>query len=465
MVFSSLQFVGIFLPIFFALYYIVPMRMKNVILFMGSLVFYFVGTTDHLEHYILFLVSIITDFWLGIGMDRHPKWKKPLLISGILYHFGVLFAYKYMGFVAGEINALVPGMDLVVKLVLPIGISFYTFQGVSYIIDVYRGTVPVEKSLLNYGVYITMFAQLIAGPIVTFDHVRRELHKRELQIKKIINGVGIFIFGLGMKVLLANPLGKLWGQLDAIGYESISTIFAWIGIAAFSFQLYFDFFGYSLMAIGLGRMMGFELPQNFNHPYISRSMTEFWRRWHMTLGSWFREYVYIPLGGNRVGKVALVRNLFIVWMLTGIWHGAGYNFVLWGFSLWAILMIEKFFLLKYLDKWKLFSHLYMILLIPLSWAIFAIDDMKQLGVFFTRLFPFFGQGPESLIGMDYLEPLQIYWPFLLAGLLFSTTLPYKLLERLKKNRVIVVLILGAILVGSIYCMYMGYDDPFLYFRF
>lgn len=185
----------------------------------------------------------------------------------------------------------------------------------------------------------------------------------------------------------------------------------------------------------------------------------------MTLGSWFREYVYIPLGGNRVGKVALVRNLFIVWMLTGIWHGAGYNFVLWGFSLWAILMIEKFFLLKYLDKWKIFSHLYMILLIPLSWAIFAIENMEDLGVFFTRLFPFFGQGPESLIGIDYLEPLQIYWPFLLAGLLFSTTLPYKLLERFKKNKVIVVVILAAILGGSIYCMYMGYDDPFLYFRF
>lgn len=465
MVFSSLEFIGIFLPIFFALYYIVPMRMKNAMLFIGSLVFYFVGTTDHLEHYILFLVSVITDFWLGIGMDRHPKWKKPLLVGGILYHFSVLFAYKYMGFVAGEINSLVPGMNLVVDLVLPIGISFYTFQGVSYLIDVYRGTVPVEKSLLNYGVYITMFAQLIAGPIVTFDHVRKELHKRELKIKKILNGVGIFIFGLGLKVLLANPLGKLWGQLDAIGYDSISTIFAWIGIVAFSFQLYFDFFGYSLMAIGLGRMMGFELPQNFNHPYISRSMTEFWRRWHMTLGSWFREYVYIPLGGNRVGKIALVRNLFIVWMLTGIWHGAGYNFVLWGFSLWAILMIEKFFLQKYLDKWKVFSHLYMILLIPLSWAIFAIEDMKQLGIFFTRLFPFFGQGPESLIGIDYLEPLQIYWPFLLAGLAFSTTLPYKLLERFKKNKVVVVLILAAILGGSIYCMYMGYDDPFLYFRF
>lgn len=465
MVFSSLEFIGIFLPIFFALYFLVPMRMKNVLLFIGSLVFYFVGTTKYLEHYILFLVTIIVDFWLGVWIEKYEKHKKLFLVLGILFHIGSLFCYKYLGFVLGELSELIPNMNLVVKLVLPIGISFYTFQSVSYLIDVYRGTVPAEKSLLNYGVYITMYAQLIAGPIVTYDHVRKELHKREIKLDAVLNGVGIFIFGLGMKVLLANPLGKLWGQLDAIGYDSISTIFAWIGIAGFSFQLYFDFYGYSLMAIGLGRMMGFELPQNFNHPYTSRSMTEFWRRWHMTLGSWFREYVYIPLGGNRVGKVALIRNLFIVWMLTGIWHGAGYNFVLWGFVLWSVLMLEKFFLQKYLDKWSGFSRIYMLLLIPITWAIFAIDDIKQLGIFFTRLFPFFGQGPESAYGLDYMEYLKTYYPFLLVATWFSTKIPYKLLKRVKNNRVVVILILAAILGGSIYCMYRGYDDPFLYFRF
>lgn len=465
MVFSSLEFICKFLPIFFAVYYLVPMKFKNVALFVGSLVFYFVGTTSHLEHYILFLVTIIVDFWLGLLIEKSQNLKKLYLIAGMLFHFGALFCYKYMGFVVGEVNELIPGMNLVVKLVLPIGISFYTFQSVSYLIDVYRGKVPAEKSLLNYGVYITMFAQLIAGPIVTYDHVRKELHKREIKLNNVLNGVGIFIFGLGSKVLLANPLGKLWGQLDAIGYESISTLFAWTGIVAFTFQIYFDFFGYSLMAIGLGQMMGFKLPQNFNHPYISRSMTEFWRRWHMTLGSWFKEYVYIPLGGNRVGKVALVRNLFIVWMLTGIWHGAGYNFVLWGFVLWSILMIEKFFLLKYLDKWKIFSHLYMILLIPLSWAIFAIDDIEQLGIFFTRLFPFFGQGPHSEYGMDYLESWQLYYPFLMIAAFFSTRIPFKILDKIRNNKIIVWILLLAILGGSLYCMYQGYDDPFLYFRF
>lgn len=465
MVFSSLEFIGIFLPLFFALYYLVPMKMKNVALFVGSLIFYFVGTTTHLEHYILFIVTIIVDFWLGLLIEKSKKQKKFYLILGMLFHFGALFCYKYLGFVAGEVNQLIPGMNLVVKLVLPIGISFYTFQSVSYLIDVYRGTVPAEKSLLNYGVYITMFAQLIAGPIVTYDHVRKELHKREIKLKDVLDGVGIFIFGLGSKVLLANPLGKLWGQLDAIGYESISTLFAWTGIVAFTFQLYFDFYGYSLMAIGLGKMMGFKLPQNFNHPYISKSMTEFWRRWHMTLGSWFREYVYIPLGGNRVGKAALVRNLFIVWMLTGIWHGAGYNFVLWGFVLWTLLMIEKFFLLKPLEKFPVFGHLYMFLMIPLTWAIFAIDDIKQLGVFFTRLFPFFGQGPHSEYGMDYLEYWQLYYPFLLVAAIFSTRIPFRILEKIRNNKVIVWFILLAILGGSIYCMYQGYDDPFLYFRF
>lgn len=465
MVFSSLQFVGIFLPIFFAFYYLAPKRMKNATVFIGSLVFYFMGTTNNLEHYILFLVSIIVDFLIGVLIDKYQKQKKLILIAGILYHFGMLFCYKYLGFVAGEVGSLIPGLNIAVDLILPIGISFYTFQGVSYIIDVYRGTVKVEKSLLNYGVYLSMFAQLIAGPIVLYDQVRKELHEREIKLKPVLNGIGIFIFGLGMKVLLANPLGKLWAQLNTIGYESVSTPLAWMGLIGFSFQLYFDFFGYSLMAIGLGKMMGFVLPKNFDHPYISRSMTEFWRRWHMTLGSWFRDYVYIPLGGNRVGKVALIRNLFIVWLLTGIWHGAGYNFVLWGFVLWVILMLEKFFLQKYLDKWRVFSHIYMIVLIPLSWAVFAIDDMGQLGVFFTRLFPFFGQGPWSIFELDYVKYWNMYYPFLLVGLLFSTKLPYKILERIKNNKIIVVLLLAVILIASIYCMYRGYDDPFLYFRF
>lgn len=464
MVFSSLQFIFIFIPIFFGCYYLVPNRYKNIVLLLGSLSFYFVGTINNPEHFILLLISITVDFAVGLLIERYRKYKKIFLATGVIFHLICLGTFKYLGFVLGEINRLVPGFDLMLDVVLPIGISFYTFQGISYIIDVYRGTVKAEQSLLKYAVYLSMFEQLIAGPIVTFSQVEKELHHRRLRGSTILNGIGIFIFGLGLKVLLANPIGKLWSQTCAIGFESISTPLAWMAILAFSFQIYFDFFGYSLMAIGLGKMLGFRLPKNFNHPYTSLTMTEFWRRWHITLGSWFREYVYIPLGGNRNGKLAMVRNLLIVWLLTGIWHGAGYNFVLWGSVLFLILMIEKFAIGKYLNNTPIVGHIYMILLIPLTWAIFAIEDIGQLGIFFTRLFPFFGQGVWSIFRYDYLKYLNQYYPFFIVGILFSTKLPYRILKRIK-NRTVIWLILAVIFIASVYCMYRGFDDPFLYFRF
>ena len=309
-----------------------------------------------------------------------------------------------------------------------------------------------------------MFEQLIAGPIVTYGQVQCDLHKRNIWLQDILKGIGIFVFGLGLKVLLANPLGKLWSQTLAIGFESVSTPLAWMGVVAYSFQLYFDFFGYSLMAIGMGKMLGFELPINFNHPYTSLTMTEFWRRWHITLGSWFREYVYIPLGGSRRSVPRIILNLLIVWLLTGIWHGAGYNFMLWGFMLFCILVIEKFFIGKYLNAHPFIGHIYMILLIPLSWAVFAVTDFSQLGVLFTRLFPFFGQGVWSVFRYDYLKYLGQYYPFLIIAVLFSTKLPYKLLKKIK-SKIVIAVLLSAILAGSIYCMYRGLDDPFLYFRF
>ena len=347
---------------------------------------------------------------------------------------------------------------------MPIGISFYTFQGISYIVDVYRGNAKAERSLLRYAVYISMFEQLIAGPIVTYGQVEKELYKRKIKVSSVLKGMGVFIFGLGLKVLLANPIGKLWSQTCAIGFESISTPLAWMAITAFSFQIYFDFFGYSLMAIGLGKMLGFKLPKNFEHPYTSLTMTEFWRRWHITLGAWFREYVYIPLGGNRNGKIATVRNLLIVWLLTGLWHGAGYNFVLWGTVLFLIIMLEKFFIGKYLNKMPVIAHIYMLILIPITWAIFAIDDIAQLGVFFTRLFPFFGQGVWSIFRYDYLKYLNLFYPFFIAGILFSTRLPFRILKQIK-SRVVICLLLSVIFGASVYCMYRGFDDPFLYFRF
>lgn len=464
MVFSSLQFIFIFLPIFFAVYYIVPLRMKSVVLLIGSLCFYFVGTLHNPEHFIVFLLSILTDFTVGLLIEKHQKYKKPLLALGVIFHLICLVTFKYTNFIVGELNSYIPDLEMAFSVVLPIGISFYTFQGISYIVDIYRGKFPAEKSLLHFAVYISMFEQLIAGPIVTYGQVKNELHRPSLSGKEAIKGLGTFIFGLGLKVLLANPVGKLWTDVQNIGFESISTPLAWMSIIAFSLQIYFDFFGYSLMAIGLGKMLGFNLPKNFDFPYLSRSMTEFWRRWHMTLGSWFREYVYISLGGNRDGKLATVRNLMLVWLLTGIWHGAGYNFILWGMTLFIIIIIEKFVIGRFLNKVPVISHLYMLLLIPLTWAIFAIDDINQLGIFFSRLFPISDGVVWSVFRYDYLKYLKLYWPFFVVGILFSTHLPFKLLKRIKKP-VILWLLLGAVFVTSVYCMYRGYDDPFLYFRF
>lgn len=464
MVFSSINFLLIFFPIFFTCYYFTPNKYKNYTLLLGSLAFYFIGTINAPYHFVLLIACMLVDFVVGLGISRSKKHKKLLLVVGIVFHLICLCTFKYAGFVISELNRLSESFNFTANIILPIGISFYTFQGISYLIDVYRGDIEAEESLLCYCVYISMFEQLIAGPIVTYRQVQYDLHKRNIWFEDALKGLGIFIFGLGLKVLLANPLGKLWSQTLAIGFESVSTPLAWMGVAAYSFQLYFDFFGYSLMAIGMGKMLGFELPINFNHPYTSLTMTEFWRRWHITLGSWFREYVYIPLGGSRRSVPRVILNLLIVWLLTGIWHGAGYNFMLWGFMLFCILVIEKFFIGKYLNAHPVIGHIYMILLIPLSWAVFAVTDFSQLGVLFTRLFPFFGQGVWSVFRYDYLKYLGQYYPFLIIAVLFSTKLPYKLLKKVK-SKVIIGIFLLAILLGSIYCMYRGLDDPFLYFRF
>ncbi len=452
------------MPLFFLGYYAVPARMRNGILLLGSLCFYAVGTWKTPGHFFLFLLSMSVDYFVGRGMEHFPQKKKALLWSGILFHVFCLGFFKYVSFMVGELSALFTGHGLSLHILLPIGISFYTFQGLSYVIDVYRGTVAPEKNPVHFFVYLSMFPQLIAGPIVTYPEVRQELSRRTITKSDISRGLGVFIFGMGLKVLLANPIGKLWGDVTAIGFESISTPLAWMAAVAFSLQLFFDFYGYSLMAIGLGQMLGFRLPTNFDFPYLARSMTEFWRRWHITLGNWFREYVYVPLGGNRNGRSATIRNLLIVWLLTGIWHGAGYNFLLWGFVLFLLIALEKYGYGQLLHRRPVLGHLYMALLIPLTWAIFAIDDMGQLGVFFTRLFPFFGQGPWSSFRYDYLKYWHLYAPFFLVGFLFITRLPYHLLQRIR-SKAALWLIRLAILASCTYFMYRGLNDPFLYFRF
>lgn len=464
MVFSSLNFVLIFMPVFFACYYIVPDKWKNAVLLIGSLSFYLVGTLKTPYHFALFVLSIIVDFEVGVGIEKYQKHKKAILVSGILFHLIALSVFKYSDFVFSQLTPFIPKLSGIPSLGLPIGISFYTFQGISYIADVYRGKTKAEKSVLRYAVYIAMFEQLIAGPIVTYSRVKGSLKSRKINASAVLCGFGMFIFGLGLKVLLANPIGKLWSQALAIGFESVSTPLAWMALFAYSFQIYFDFFGYSLMAVGLGKMLGFKLPKNFDHPYMSLTVTEFWRRWHITLGSWFREYVYIPLGGNRCSKARNLFNLLFVWLLTGIWHGAGYNFLLWGFILFLLIATEKYLTGKFLNSHPAIGHIYMLLIIPLTWAVFAVSDMRELGVLFTRLFPFFGTGALSVFKYDYLKYLKEYYPFLIASILFSTRLPYKLLERIR-NSVLVPILLLAIFSASIYCMYKGFDDPFLYFRF
>lgn len=464
MVFSSLKFIFIFLPVFFSIYFVAPKQFKNTVLLIGSLCFYLIGSIHNPEHFAIFLISIIIDYIAALKIEKSKRYKKLILTATVVFHVISLSVFKYSGFALSEISQLIPNWDFETNIVFPIGISFYTFQGLSYVIDVYRGKIKAENSLLNFAVYISMFEQLIAGPIVTYSQVENELQTRKVSLSSSFKGIGLFIFGLGLKVLLANPLGKMWSQVETIGFESISTPLAWMAIVAFSFQLYFDFFGYSLMAMGLGKMLGFKLPKNFDHPYISLTMTEFWRRWHITLGSWFREYVYIPLGGNRKGKLIQFRNLLIVWLLTGIWHGAGYNFLLWGAVIFIIISLEKLFIGKHLNKYPVIGHLYMLFIIPLTWAIFAIDDMGQLAQFFMRLFPFFGQGVWSVFRYDYIKYLKMYFPFYIAGFLFSTKFPYKQLKRIK-SKTLIWAMLTVIFVASVYCMYIGLDDPFLYFRF
>lgn len=471
MVFSSIAFIMYFMPVFFLVYYILPASYKNAWLFLASLGFYYYGVRGNPGYLLLMIMSVVVNFVAGklIEAQKTKRARKAWLVVGIVYDLGWLILFKYLGFLIENLNALFGAMHVKVQLetwnlILPIGISFYTFQIISYLVDVYRRETKAEKSLISLGTYLCMFPQLIAGPIVNYHLIQEQLHKRKHSMVKVESGLKVFALGLAYKVLLANRVGHLWTEVTAIGYESISTPLAWMSIVAYSLQLYFDFYGYSLMAIGLGRMMGFDFPQNFNNPYMAVSMTDFWRRWHMTLGGWFREYVYIPLGGNRDGFAKTVRNMFVVWLLTGLWHGASWNFVLWGLLLFVLLFVEKAGLGKVLERHKALGHIYMILWIPLSWLVFVITDLSQLGIYLQKLFPFFGSTGTVLFQGDYLKYGKTYGIYLVLGILFATGVQEKLLKK-NKNRLWVILLLLALFWASVYCMYLGMDDPFLYFRF
>lgn len=474
MVFSSLTFIFVFLPLFLLAYYTISSHARNGVLFIGSLVFYTAGVLKQPFYLLLFLLMIVVNYSIGrfLSSEQDPATKKTLLIGGLFFDFMWLFLFKYFDFFCSCITDLlglvlsdpvIPEVHL--KLVLPLGISFYTFQMVSYLVDVYRGEVPAEESFLDFGAYVSMFPQLIAGPIVTYSSIRESLHaKRPYSLEAQSSGLKDFIYGLGLKVILANQFGNLWSNVQAIGYDSISTPLAWLGIFAYSFQIYFDFYGYSLMAIGLGKLLGFQLPVNFRHPYVAISMTDFWRRWHITLGQWFRNYVYIPLGGNHTSRGKWIRNIFIVWFLTGIWHGAGWNFILWGILLFLILLIEKLGFVRILEKHPAIGHLYMFFLIPLSWMVFGITNIQDIGVYLTRLFPFLGSNSQIIYHGDFFKFLKDFRFIIPAGFLFSTMLPTHILHRIRDTVAESVICLFIFWL-AIYCLHIGLNDPFLYFRF
>lgn len=467
MVFSSLEFIFLFLPAFLLIYGLTNKKYKNAVVFAGSIFFYSMGFADMglkgmVLYSSLFLLTVLFNFIIGEFISHYRKAARLWLIIGIIFNFWWLIFFKYTGFAFENINGIFHASLPMKNIILPIGISFYTFQNVSYIIDVYRKNAESESSIINYGAYISMFPQLIAGPIVTYSTVAEQLKSRSHTIKQVENGLKTFTIGLGYKVLLANQIGGLWSDLSMIGYQSISTPLAWLGIVAYSFQLYFDFMGYSYMAMGLGEIMGFTIPKNFDYPYLSTTMTEFWRRWHITLGSWFREYIYIPLGGNRKGKAKMVRNFLIVWTLTGLWHGASWNFVLWGLTIFGLIMLEKFVIGDFLNKYKIVGHLYMILIIPLTWLLFAITDFKELGIYFTRLI---GAGGEHVVfDKDYVKYWGIYGKYFIFGIIFSTRIPEFIYKKIKGS-VFGSIMLLLVFWAAVYCMYKGMNDPFLYFRF
>lgn len=460
MVFSSLLFLFRFMPVTFLLYYAAPKRWKNFVLLIASLFFYSWG---EIRFFPIMVAVILVNYFAGLAIG---KWRtrrglcRAILIISLVFSIGWLALFKYAAFFITNLNALT-GLGLTVPtLTLPLGISFYTFQIMTYTVDVYAGKVQTERSLINFGTFVVLFPQLIAGPIVKYSDISRELHERKITLAQIQDGIAIFILGLGSKVLIANSVGALWTELSTdIGFANISTILAWLGLAAFTLQIYFDFSGYSLMAIGLGKMLGFTFPQNFNYPYISRSVTEFWRRWHMTLSGWFKEYVYIPLGGSRCSPGRNLFNLFVVWSLTGLWHGAHWNFVLWGVYYFALLVIERMWLRPILDKHRLLSHIYAILAFMLGWALFAIEDFGQVGVFFGRLFIPHG-------GTDWIFYLRNYAVILVLGIFLSTPALKKLAQLIPKRlQWICIPFLGLVLVLSIAYLVDSTYNPFLYWNF
>lgn len=458
MVFSSFVFLLVFLPIVLIIYYLCPARVRNLVLFIASLIFYAWGEPVYV---LIMLFSTVFDYTNGRLIERFKNngrttAAKVTLIIDLCGNLGILGFFKYTDFFIGTINSLSGAGLSLLGIALPIGISFYTFQTMSYTIDVYKGVVPAQKNILNFGTYVVLFPQLIAGPIVQYKTIGEELNSRKVTLDDFAQGAFRFTVGFAKKVILANSIYGVWTSISTS--ENISVATAWLGAIAFTFNIYFDFSGYSDMAIGLGRMFGFHFLENFNYPYMADSVTDFWRRWHISLSSWFKEYVYIPLGGNRRGMACQIRNILIVWALTGLWHGASWNFVLWGVYYGILLMLEKLFLLKGLNKCPaVIKHIYTLIIVVIGWTIFAQTDFGILGTYLQRMF---GIG-TVFVDSDFFYYLSCN-AVLLIVLVFCSIDHKKWLKKFEVLRIpamiVLLLVSFAFLVGGSY-------NPFLYFRF
>ena len=457
MLFSSISFLFYFLPCVLVLYFLVPRHFKNFILLISSLVFYAWGEPRLV---FLMLITITVGYVLGILTEKHTKCRKLYVTLAVLFCLGALGYFKYANFFIENING-VTGLSIsLLKIALPIGISFYTFQILSYNVDVYRGDVPAQKNPIHLATYITMFPQLIAGPIVRYKDVEKQLAHREHTISKTALGIRRFIFGLSKKILIANVLGELCEIFRQSNEKSV--LFYWMYAIAFSLHIYFDFSGYSDMAIGLGKIFGFDFMENFNYPYISKSITEFWRRWHISLGSWFRDYVYFPLGGSRVRPVKMFFNIFVVWMLTGFWHGAAWNFIIWGLYFAVLLVIEKTVLLNKLQKSKILNHVYVLFAVVISFVIFNAMNMTQL---FGDIGGLFGAGNIPLTSAEAIYCLKNYGFVFLLACIGATPIPKKIAERYKVTQCLEPIVLLLCLLACTAYLVDGSFNPFLYFRF
>ncbi|MBQ8597617.1 MAG: MBOAT family protein [Lachnospiraceae bacterium] len=455
--FASLEFLFRFLPIFLMIYFLIPAKYKDTALLLGSLIFYGMGEPLFLP---LLVVATAANYLLGRKIwklqsgNKIHKWqkkeRKKYMIVAVVFDVLLLVVFKALG-------------TFVDNKLLPLGISFYVFKMISYQVDMMKAEVRNRPGFKDTALYFCMFPQVVSGPIMRYNDGDFDLD-RVCRLEDFEDGLKYFVLGLGMKVLLADRLAILWSDLQMIGFESISTPLAWMGAAGFSLQLYFDFWGYSLMSSGLLVMMGYSFVENFDHPYAAKSVSEFYRRWHMTLGSWFRDYVYIPLGGSRCSKGRLFRNLALVWLLTGLWHGNGLNFILWGVVLGVFVILEKLVYGKCLQKIPLLGHIYVLAVIPLTWVIFAAPDVRQLGIYFGRLFPFIGGEGIAVNTRDFIKYGQDYGVFLLAGVLLCVPAVYTFFERNKKNPV-VILFLTVIFWLSVYLISCSAGNPFMYLKF